>query len=212
MHVCHRPRGRPTYTLFSMYRIVLFAALVVCAAACSKSETAQARSREGTPKAVRVEAVRQESVRRAVDVVGTLAPVDQVTTSSEADGKVSRILAELGDRVTAGQVLIKIDSEKQQYTYDQQQAALARALAQYGATDPQNLPDIEKTPDVQKASADLQQAKQSYDRANELFKRTLVPRQTLDDAETALPSKRASYDSSLQTAKNLRASIQASEA
>jgi multidrug resistance efflux pump len=125
---------------------------------------------------------------------------------------VSRILADLGDRVTAGQALIQLDHEKQQYNFDQQKAALARALAQYGAPDPQHLPDIEKTPDVQKANADLQQAKQSWDRANELFKRTLVPRQTLDDAETALQSKRASYDSALQTAKNLRASIQGSEA
>jgi multidrug efflux pump subunit AcrA (membrane-fusion protein) len=179
---------------------------------CSKTETAQARGRDTAAKSVQVEAVRQETVRRAVEVVGTLAAVDQVTLSSETEGKVSKILADLGDRVTAGQALIQLDNEKQQYNFDQQKAALARALAQYGAPDPQHLPDIEKTPDVQKASADLQQAKQSYDRANELFKRTLVPRQTLDDAETALQSKRASYDSSLQTAKNLRASIQASEA
>ena len=179
---------------------------------CSKTETAQARGRDIAAKSVQVEEVRQETVRRAVEVVGTLAAVDQVTLSSETEGKVSKILADLGDRVTAGQALIQLDSEKQQYNFDQQKAALARALAQYGAADPQHLPDIEKTPDVQKANADLQQAKQSYDRANELFKRTLVPRQTLDDAETALQSKRASYDSSLQTAKNLRASIQASEA
>jgi RND family efflux transporter MFP subunit len=182
------------------------------AAGCSKSETAQARGRDTAVKPVQVEEVRQETVRRAVEVVGTLAAVDQVTVSSETEGKVSRILADLGDRVTAGQALIQLDNEKQQYNFDQQKAALARALAQYGATDPQHLPDIEKTPDVQKASADLQQAKQSYERANELFKRTLVPRQTLDDAETALQSKKASYDASLQTAKNLRASIQASEA
>ena len=182
------------------------------AAGCSKTETAQARGRDTAVKPVQVEAVRQETVRRAVEVVGTLAAVDQVTVSSETEGKVSRILADLGDRVTAGQALIQLDNEKQQYNFDQQKAALARALAQYGATDPQHLPDIEKTPDVQKASADLQQAKQSYERANELFKRTLVPRQTLDDAETALQSKKASYDASLQTAKILRASIQASEA
>jgi RND family efflux transporter MFP subunit len=182
------------------------------AAGCSKSETAQARGRDTAVKPVQVEEVHQETVRRAVEVVGTLAAVDQVTVSSETEGKVSRILADLGDRVTAGQALIQLDNEKQQYNFDQQKAALARALAQYGATDPQHLPDIEKTPDVQKASADLQQAKQSYERANELFKRTLVPRQTLDDAETALQSKKASYDASLQTAKNLRASIQASEA
>ncbi len=182
------------------------------AAGCSKTETAQARGRDTGVKPVKVETVRQETVRRAVEVVGTLAAVDQVTVSSETEGKVSRILADLGDRVTAGQALIQLDNEKQQYNFDQQKAALARALAQYGANDPQHLPEIEKTPDVQKASADLQQAKQSYERASELFKRTLVPRQALDDAETALQSKRASYDASLQTAKNLRASIQASEA
>ena len=185
--------------------------LIAVAAGCSKTETAQARGRDAA-KPVKVEVVRQETVRRAVEVVGTLAAVDQVTVSSETEGKVSKILADLGDRVTAGQALIQLDSEKQQYNFDQQKAALARALAQYGAADPEHLPDVEKTPDVQKANADLLQAKQSYDRASELFKRTLVPRQTLDDAETALQSKRASYESSLQTAKNLRASIQASEA
>ena len=186
--------------------------VAAAAVGCSKSETAQARGRDATAKTVKVEVVRQETVSRAVEVVGTLAAVDQVTVSSETEGKVSRILADLGDRVTAGQALIQLDNEKQQYNFDQQKAALARALAQYGAADPEHLPDVEKTPDVQKASADLQQAKQAYDRASELFKRTLVPRQTLDDAETALQSKRAGYDSSLQTAKNLRASIQASEA
>jgi multidrug efflux pump subunit AcrA (membrane-fusion protein) len=195
-----------------VYRVALAAALFAGAAACSKSETAQARSREGTPKAVRVEAVRQESVRRAVDVVGTLAPVDQVTISSEADGKVSRILADLGDRVKAGQVLIQIDNEKQQYTLEQQQAALARALAQYGANDPEHLPEIERTPDAMRANSDLVQATQAFNRATELFKRNLISQQALDDAQAALQSKRAIYNSALQTGKNLRASIQASQA
>ena len=188
------------------------AALALTASGCSKPDAAQARSREGAAKPVQVEVVRLDAVRRAVDVVGTLVAVDQVTISSEADGKVSRILADLGDRVTAGQVLIQLDREKQQYTYEQQQAALARTLAQYGASDPEHLPEIEKTPDVQKANADLVQATQAFDRASELFKRTLISQQTLDDAKAALQSKRASYDSALQNAKNLRASIQASEA
>jgi RND family efflux transporter MFP subunit len=192
--------------------VTIVAALALGAVGCSRSETAQARGGEHAAKPVRVEVVRRDSVRRAVDVVGTLAAVDQVTISSEADGKVSRILADLGDRVTAGQVLIKIDNEKQQYTYDQQQAALARALAQYGASDPQNLPEIEKTPDAQRANADLVQATQAFDRANELFKRTLISQQALDDARAALQSKRAIYNAALQNGKNLRASIQASEA
>jgi HlyD family secretion protein len=189
--------------------LVAFAAPVV---SCSKSQTAQARSSETDARPVAVTAVHKEPVRRAVDVVGTLAAVDQVTVSSETDGKVRRILADLGDRVRAGQVLIELDSERQQYTLEQQQAALARALAQYGATDPKNLPEIEKTPDVQKAKADLVQATQSFERASELFKRTLISQQALDDAKTALESKKASYDAALQTARNLRASIPGSEA
>ena len=193
--------------------VIITAAVAFSSASCSRTETAQARSRDGgAAKSVAVEVVRLEKVKRAVELVGTLAAVDQVTISSEADGKVSKILADLGDRVTAGQTLIQVDREKQQYNFDQQRAALARALAQYGAPDPQHLPEIEKTPDVQKANADLLQAQQAYDRTDTLFKRTLVPQQMLDDAATTLQSKRASYDLALQNVKNLRASIQASEA
>jgi len=185
---------------------------IAAAAACSKGETAQARGRDAAAKPVSVELVKKERAVRAVDLVGTLAAVDQVTISSETEGKVSRILADLGDRVQAGQPLIQIDREKQQYNFEQQKAALARALAQYGAPDPEHLPDVEKTPDVQKATADLRQAKQAYDRTNELFTRALVPQQMLDDAAATLQAKQAGYDLSLQNAKNLRASIQASEA
>jgi RND family efflux transporter MFP subunit len=192
--------------------VIVLAAGALSAAGCSKTDTAQARGREAAARQVTAEVVRLEKVKRSVELVGTLAAVDQVTISAEAEGKVSRILADLGDRVTAGQTLVQVDREKQQYNFDQQRAALARTLAQYGAPDPQHLPEVEKTPDVQKANADLVQARQAYDRTSELFKRSLVPQQMLDDAAAVLESKRASHELALQNAKNLRASIQASEA
>jgi RND family efflux transporter MFP subunit len=196
----------------SPWRLAAVAAAIGAVTGCSKSETAQARAGDSAAKSVKVELVRRDSVRRSVDVVGTLAAVDQVTISSEAEGKVKGILADLGDRVKTGQVLLQLDSEKQQYTFEQQQAALARALAQYGATDAQHLPEIENTPDVRRANADLVQAQQAFDRASELFKRTLVSQQAFDDARAALTSAKARYESALQNGKNLRASIQASEA
>ena len=134
---------------------LLTSALVVILSAtvsgCSKSDTAAAGSAD-LPKPVSVAPVQQDSVRRAIDVVGTLTAVDQVTVSSEADGTVRAILADLGDRVKAGQVVVRLDNERQQYSLQQQQAVLARTLAQYGAQDPQHLPEPEKTPDVQRAS------------------------------------------------------------
>jgi multidrug efflux pump subunit AcrA (membrane-fusion protein) len=187
-------------------------ALAGFATGCSKSDAANARGREDAVKPVKTEAVREESVQRAVEVVGTLAAVDEVTVSSEAEGRVSKLLADLGDRVRAGQTLLELDAEKSQYALEQQKAAFARALAKYGAADSQHLPPIEKTPDVVKAQAELVQAKQGFERADQLHKRQLVPKQTLDDAEAMLQAKQAGYDSALQNAKNLRADIDASEA
>ncbi len=193
-------------------RLIAIAILGALTVGCSKSETAQARGRDDAAKAVKVERVKEERIRRAVEVVGTLAAVDEVTIAAEAEGRVSRLLADLGDRVTAGQVLVELDREKPQYNLDQQKAALARALAKYGATDAANLPPIEQTPDVQKAQAELVQAKQAFERADELNKRQLVPKQTLDDAQAMLQAKQASYEAAVQNAKNLRADIDASSA
>jgi HlyD family secretion protein len=194
-------------------RSVLFAVAlaILTLPACSR-EKAQARGRDEAAKTVSTTKVRQETVNRSLEVVGTLAAVDEVTLSSQTDGAVSRILADLGDRVKAGQPLIELDAEKLQYNLDQQRAALARALAKYGATEPGRLPPIEQTPDVQKAAAELAQAKQAFQRAEELNKRQLVPKQTLDDADATLRAKQASYESAVQNARNLRADIDGSAA
>src|SRR5262245_9829092 len=192
--------------------LVVLCTVPAISSGCGDSNAEQAGGSKQAAKPVKTEAVRQESVRRTLEVVGTLAAEDQVTVSSEVDGVVRRVLADLGDRVAAGQPLVEIDREKLQYNLDQQRAAHARALTKYGAADDDHLPQIEDTPDVRRAAAELAQAKQALDRASELYKRQLIPQQTLDDAETALRLKRAAYDSSLQEAKNLRADIDASAA
>jgi multidrug efflux pump subunit AcrA (membrane-fusion protein) len=185
---------------------------ILVSSGCSKSEPAQARSRESAPKAISVEAVRQESVRRTVEVVGTLAAEDEVTVSSQAEGVVRRVLADLGDAVAADQPLVELDREKLQYNLDQQKAALASALTKYGATERERLPTAEATPDVRKADAELAQARQAFERAGVLHKRQLIPQQNLDDAQALLRAKQASYDSALQSARNLRTDIDMAEA
>jgi len=125
---------------------------------------------------------------------------------------VRRVLADLGDRVKAGQPLVELDPEKLQYNLDQQRAAYARSLTKYGGTDPAHLPRVEDTPDVRRAAAELAQAEQGFQRATELHKRQLISQQTRDDAETMLRLKRAAYDAALQEGKNLRADIDASSA
>jgi multidrug efflux pump subunit AcrA (membrane-fusion protein) len=203
---------RTTSSVENCIVLVFLCSLVLVG--CSKTESAgaQTRSKPAAVKTVDTEAVKQETVHRAVDVVGTLAALDEVTISSEVDGPVSKILADLGDPVKAGQVMVELDREKLQYNLDQQKATFASALAKYGGTDIDRLPAIEQTPDVQKAKAELVQAQQGLSRIEGLHKRGLVPQQQLDDADAMMRTKQASYDSALLNAKNLRAFIDVSDA
>ena len=202
-------RSLPLGPILKSVLVVILSAAV---SGCSKSDIAEAGGSNSPPKPIGATLVQRDPVRRAVDVVGTLTAVDQVTVSSEADGTVRAILADLGDRVKADQVLVRLDNERQTYSYQQQQASLARTLAQYGATDPQHLPEPENTPDVRRAAAELAQAENAFKRANELSRRELVSRQEFDVAQAELQTKRAGLEVALQNARNLRASIQASEA
>jgi RND family efflux transporter MFP subunit len=188
-------------------------ALAATLTGCSESaKGAEGGTRERPAKAVDTEPVKREAVNRTVNVSGTLAAENEVTVSSQAEGVVSRILADLGDRVATGQALVELDREKLQYNLDQQKAALARSLARYGATEPGRLPPIEQTPDVKRAAAELNQAKLGFERATELRKRQLLSQQSLDDADAVHRTKLAEYDSALQNARNMAADIEASNA
>lgn len=151
--------------------------------------------------------VGEQEIRRAIDVVGTLSAEEQVTVASEVEGRVARILADLGDRVGAGQALIELDRERMRYRLEQQRAALSSAMARIGAEGDAELPPAEATADVRKAAAELAQAQQAFDRATELRKRSLLPQQQLDDADANLKAKRAGYELAIQASRNLRAEI-----
>src|SRR5262245_13121051 len=192
--------------------LAMLCTMATVTSGCADSSAEQAGGAQEAGKTVKTDAVRQESVRRTLEVVGTLAAEDQVTVSSEVDGVVRRIRADLGDRVAAGQPLVELDREKLQYNLDQQRAAHARSLTKYGAAEEGNPPQIEGTPDVRRAAAELAQAKQAFERAAELYKRQLIAQQMRDDAETTLRLKTAAYDAALQEAKNLKTDIDASGA
>jgi len=192
--------------------LVVLCPIAAVVTGCADPSAEQAGGPKQAAKRVKTEAVRQESVRRNLEVVGTLAAEDQVTVSSEVEGVVRRVHADLGDRVTSGQALVELDREKLQYNLDQQRAAHARALTKYGASEPDHLPRIEDTPDLRRAAAEQSQAGQAFERATELHKRQLISQQMLDDADTTLRLKKAAYDAALQEARNLRADIDASAA
>lgn len=66
------------------------------------------------PETVTADRAREENWPRTVTAVGTLVAVQGVTVGAELGGKVSEIAFDSGDRVAAGDVLIRLDTSTEQ--------------------------------------------------------------------------------------------------
>lgn len=119
-----RLRCRPNLLLGSL---LVLAAL---AGACSREDKAAALPKGPSSRpAARITAamVEARAVERTVELVGTLRPEEELTISNENPGIVERILVDLGDRVTQGQLLVQLDPRDARYGFDQAQANLTSA-------------------------------------------------------------------------------------
>ena len=187
--------------------------LIVVAESCSKTSGKQVDNVAARPVSVRMILVEQKQLRRNVESVGSLFPLDEVTVSSEVEGRVEQVLVDVGDHVMAGQTIVKVVPTELQLTLDQQRATLQQARARLGL--PENVEDVKdvrEAAEVKKAAADLADARQKYERAKTLFEQGLLPKQSFDEAESRNNAARAAYDLSVQGVQNLRAALAQSRA
>ncbi|HVM95097.1 MAG TPA: efflux RND transporter periplasmic adaptor subunit [Candidatus Acidoferrales bacterium] len=114
----------------------LLIAGVFSAAGCGRTTTtAEASAAEA--KATEAKAAIPVSVAnvvvqpsaRVVNIVGTLYGNEEVTLSSQVEGQIEVLSADLGDTVQAGQVLAKIDDAQWQARLREAEANLAKARA-----------------------------------------------------------------------------------
>jgi len=158
---------------------------------------------------VKTETAQLRDVRRQVDVVGTLAAREEVTVSAEVEGRVARIVHDLGDRLNAGDTLVELDQEKLRFKAEEQRAGLDQARARFGASANGELPPIERMPEVVSAAAQLADAQQQLERAETLAARSLLPQSQLDEAKTKVATAKAAHEAALAAARQLRAEIAA---
>jgi len=191
-----------------MNRLVPLLLCGLLASGCSRDRGLQAAEGQKA-HTVKTEAAQARDVRRQVDVVGTLAAREEVVVSAEVEGRVAKLVHDLGDRVGAGEPLIELDAEKLQYRAQAQSAALDQARARYGADGEAQLPPLDKVPNVVSTSAQLADAQQNLERAKNLAARNLVSRSDLETAQTRYDTAKAAHDQALASARQLRADIEA---
>ena len=117
----------------------------------------------------RTEAARRGDITVTVTATGTVEPTNVVDISSELSGRLKAVNVDYNDRVTRGQVLAELDTEKLEAQVRVQEAGLQAADAR-----------------VQSATATLGEAMDGYQTARTLDARGVGSHQALTTAKAAL--------------------------
>lgn len=180
---------------------------------CSKDASSSERVNASAPLGIHSVAVQQEIIRRRVEAVGSLFALDESTISSQVEGPINEISVDVGDIVKEGQVMVSIDPTELQYAVDTQRAAVRQVRAQLGIGPDDPPPtDPNKVAFVQRAAADLFDAKQKFDRAQALFQAQLISPEDRDAASARYDNARASRDLAIQQVDQLVGQLESSEA
>lgn len=154
------------------------AALLLCcalalAAGCGKTSAGDPKA-AGGPQAMPVQVLvaRQQNVPDVTEYLSVLKSRHSANINPQVEGYITKIFVTSGERVTAGTPLIQIDPLKQQAAVSGQEAARAAQ------------------------EATLRYAEIQLDRERKLFAAGVVPKQDVDNAQTA-------YDAAVAQLKSL---------
>jgi len=195
------------------YIVPCVALAAVLAAGCSKTQTASVLGDAAHPTPVHFYTVAEETARRRIQAVGSLYAFEESVLSSQVEGRVDRVLADVGDNVKEGQALITLDPQELQFEVDRQRGLVTQVRAQLGIG-PNDPPpsDPKKLAGVQRAEADLFDAEHKYGRAQQMYKDNLISQQQLDESASRFQSTKATYTVALQEVDRLKALLISSEA
>lgn len=183
--------------------------IVLTLAGCHKQVQEQKAKQESGPVSIQTVAVTTRQVQRIVDSVGTLYPHDEVIVSAEIEGRADKVSFDLGDTVKQGDVLVHISDEEQRYLVAQNEAQLFQSLERLGLkSENDRVADIQQTPEVRRAKADLTEAQKRYERTRSLVDQKIGAQVDLDAAGTRLQAMQAGYDATLNQTRNLIQEVQ----
>jgi RND family efflux transporter MFP subunit len=157
------------------FQIAAAALMATTVAGCDKTTPPTSETR-----LVRTITVRQAAEGEIVSVTGQIRAKDEVSLAFRLDGRMIERRVRVGDALTAGQVVARLDPEIQRN-------ALGSAEA--------NLASIE---------AVLAQARLTFSRQQQLLKDGWTPRANFDEAEQKLVTAQAQVDSAQAQARIAR--------
>jgi len=129
-----------------------------------RQETPVAQGSDVMP--VEVAVVKTGSVKNTVKITGTVAARSEVNVVPKISGRIQSVTADVGDRVRAGQLLVKLDDTELQAALQTAEAAVEVARAGARAAD-----------------ANLADAKHNLERMQQLYADGAISQQQLEQAQ-----------------------------
>jgi HlyD family secretion protein len=116
---------------------------------------------------------------------GYIIAAHKIEVASKVNGRVAWIGVDKGDRVKAGQVLVRLEDDEYRAQLLQEQGQLANLQAKLEELQNGSRPEeiAKARADVNQAKADLDDAKVSLDRTKQLVAQGVLAKQSLDDAQ-----------------------------
>ena len=126
-----------SYSLRTKFLTAVFLVPTLFVSACSNNVEGKRADAPARNEYIQVHAipVKLQQLRRNVESVGSLFALEEVTVSSEVDGKVDEVLVDVGDRVERAQPLVNVSTIELKLAVDQQRALYQQARARLGITE-----------------------------------------------------------------------------
>jgi HlyD family secretion protein len=142
---------------------------------------------------VKTTTVRRGDIETLVITTGTLDPVSMVEVGSEVSGTIKNIYVDYNSRVKKGQALAELDRATFEDAVKQNEASYRVALAE-----------------MDKAKVALDEAKKTYDRMLDLFKKKMIAEQDKDDSETQYQTAKDDVKVALDGVEEAKAELESS--
>ncbi|HVH25407.1 MAG TPA: efflux RND transporter periplasmic adaptor subunit, partial [Vicinamibacterales bacterium] len=129
------------------------------------------------PMTVEIAPVKRADMATEITVVGNLVGAATVEAVPKVAGRLESVSVRMGDRVSRGQTIAKVEDRELLEQIKQAQASFEVAAAT-----------------IRQREADLRLAQSNLDRSRNLYERQLIPKQTFDDTDARYQASVAQLD------------------
>ena len=165
------------------------------------------------PLSVDVATAQRQTIATYITLDGQIAPLEQSTLSFQQSGPISRVYVNVGDRVSAGELLATIDASTLRAQLAQAQAtASQQAASAQGAQIGLPVQQQQNSSTLSTAKAALTNAQLVYNQNAQLFKQGYVSQATLEAARSNYVQAQSAYQNAQIGLRNDQVSAQSVKA